>query len=285
MSLEGRLFENIDRFVEKIKEMESREFDVDAGKNSLNRFDEYEILDGKVIMGVDGSQLQPLRDFGIPFGGVQSAGIIVHHGKGEFEVFHRSRIVSDTNLEFERFKLEIETLREGLDSVDLAFFDGSLGALYTAELSDALRKAYRKEIESLIKESERKETPVIGYVDRSFTRDLKLSMYDSIVLSEYLEMYEFTEPIDTKSPLKAVYFKLNPLLPVRIEIPEWCTDILKEIIEIVYAESRLGSTGAYPYILERAHVNARISEKEKSAFVKAIKSTGISFKFLSKVVE
>ncbi len=285
MSLDGRLFENIERFIEKIREIESKEIEISVKKNSINKFDEYEILDGKTIMGVDGSQLPPLRDFGIPFGGVQSAGIIVHHGKGEFEVFHRSKIVSETNLEFERFKLEIETLKEKLDSVDLAFFDGSLGAFYTIELSESLRKAYQNEIESLIKESERFGTPVIGYVDRSFTRDLGFSIYDSIILSEYLSMYEYTEPIDTKSPLKAIYFKSNPLLPVRIEIPEWCGDISTEIIEIVYAESKLGSTGAYPYILERAHANAIISEKEKSAFVKAVKSMGISFKFVSKVME
>ncbi len=285
MSLEGRLFENIDRFVEKIREMESERFEIRVEKRIVERSDEYEILDGVRVIGVDGSQISPLRDFGIPFGGVQSAGVLIHHGKGDYEVIHRSKIVSDTNLDLERFRLEIEVLKENLERADYAFFDGSLGAFYTVELSDALRKAYQAEIEGLIERSEKLEIPVIGYVDRSFTRDLKFSIYDSILLSDYLQMYEYTAPINTKSPLKAIYFKSNPLLPVRIEIPEWCMKMYDEIVEVVYAESRLGSTGAYPYILERAHSNARISEKEKDAFVRAVKSLGISFKFVSKVME
>ena len=285
MSLDGRLFENIDRFVEKIREMESERFEISVEKNAVRRFDEYEILDGVRVIGVDGSQISPLRDFGIPFGGVQSAGVLIHHGKGEYEVIHRSKIVSDANLDLERFRLEVETLKESLERADYAFFDGSLGAFYTVELSEALKRAYQAEIESLIEKSEKLETPVIGYVDRSFTRDLKFSVYDSILLSDYLQMYEYTAPIDTKSPLKAIYFKSNPFLPVRIEIPEWCVKMYDEIVEVVYAESRLGSTGAYPYILERAHANARISEKEKDAFVRAVKSLGISFKFVSKVME
>ena len=285
MSFKGRLFENIGRFVEKIKDLESERFEIGTEKRKIERSDEYSILDDVAVIGVDGSQMSPLRDFGIPFGGVQSAGVIIHHGKGEFDVIYRSKIVSDTNLDFERFRIEVEVITESLDRVDYAFFDGSLGAFYTAELSEALRKAYQREIESLIRVSEKSETPVIGYVDRSFTRDLKFRVYDSVALSEYLEMYEYTAPIDTKSPLKAVYFKSNPMLPVRIEIPEWCMDRCDEIIEVVYAESRLGSTGAYPYILERAHIYARISEKEKDAFVKAVKSHGISLKFISKVIE
>ena len=285
MSLDGRLFENIDRFVERIREIQSQEFEVKIEKRKIRRLNEYQILDDLAVLGVDGSQLPPLRDFGIPFGGVQSAVIVVHHGRGKFEVFHKSKIVSDTNLEFERFRLDVEVMKDSMAKADFAFFDGSLRALYTTELSEALRKAYQREIESLINESERLETPVIGYVDRSFTRDLRFSIYDSMLLSDYLEIYEYTHPIGTNTPLKAVYFKLSPLLPARIEIPEWCESMLDEIIEVVYAESKLGSTNAYPYILERAHANARISEREKNAFLRAVKSMGISFKFVSKVIE
>ncbi len=285
MSLDGRLFENIDVYVEKIRKLKSEKFEVKVQKRKIRRMNEFQILDDLKVLGVDGSQLQPLRDFGIPFGGVQAAGIILHHGKGEFQVFHRSKVVSDTNIDFERFRLEIEVMKDNLERADIAFFDGSLRALYTAELSEALKKAYQREIESLLKKSERLEIPVIGYVDRSFTRDLGFSIYDSMVLSDYLEIYEFTSPLNTDTPLKALYFKLTPFLPARIEIPEWCEHVIDEIVEVVYAESRLGSTNAYPYILERAHSYAKISEREKSAFLRALKSMGISFKFISKVIE
>ena len=201
MSLDGRLFENIDVYVEKIRKLKSEKFEVKVQKRKIRRMNEFQILDDLKVLGVDGSQLQPLRDFGIPFGGVQAAGIILHHGKGEFQVFHRSKVVSDTNIDFERFRLEIEVMKDNLERADIAFFDGSLRALYTAELSEALKKAYQREIESLLKKSERLEIPVIGYVDRSFTRDLAFGIYDSMVLSDYLEIHEFTRSLNTDRPL------------------------------------------------------------------------------------
>lgn len=285
MSMDGRLFDNIHVFLRRVEEIGQKDFEITLTKKKVRRTDEFEILHGVRVLGVDGSQIAPLRDFGIPFGGVQAAGIVVHHGKGKFDVSFRSRIVSETNLELERFKLEVEMIRNNLERVDYAFYDGSLGALYTSELSEALKKAYQKEIDDLIRLSEKLETPVIGYVDRSYTRDLGLSIYDSYALSDYLSLYEYTQTVKTRSPLLAVYFKSNPSLPARLEIPEWCEDIVDEIVEVVYAECRFGSTSGYPYILERAHKNARISEREKMAFVSLIKSYGISFKYISKVIE
>ncbi len=285
MSMEGKLFDNIHEFLKRIEEIGQRKMAVDVETNRIRRTDEFEILDGVRVLGVDGSQIAPLKDFGIPFGGVQAAGITVYHGKGEFNVAFRSKIVSETNLELERFRLEVEMIRDSLGKVDYAFYDGSLGALYMAELSETLKREYQKEIDSLVRLSEKHGTPVIGYVDRSYTRDLGLSMYDSYALSDHLDLYEYTGPVKTRSPLIAIYFKSNPSLPARLEIPEWCEDIVDEIVEIVYAECRLGSTSGYPYILERAHKNAKISEKEKMAFVGLIKSYGISFKYISKVIE
>ncbi|AKG91699.1 NurA domain [Geoglobus ahangari] len=285
MSMEGRLFDNIHEFVRRVEEIRSRKFDVWVEKRRISRSDEFEILDGLRVLGVDGSQIAPLKDFGIPFGGVQSAGILVHHGSGRYDVRFRSRLISDTNLEFERFRLEIEMVKENLGEVDYAFYDGSLGAPYMYELNEALKRAYRMEIDELLRLSERLGVPVIGYVDRSYMKDLRMGVYDTYVLSDHLSLYEYTSPIQTGSPMLAVYFRPNPSLPVRVEIPAWCEEMVDEIMEVVYAECRLGSTSGYPYILERAHKNARISEKEKKAFVSVLKSAGISFKYMSKVIE
>ncbi|WP_456369218.1 DNA double-strand break repair nuclease NurA [Geoglobus sp.] len=285
MSMDGRLFDNIHEFLRRVEEIRKKEFRIAVDRRKIRRTDEFEILDGVRVIGVDGSQISPLKDFGIPYGGVQAAGILVHHGRGSHDVKYRSKIISDTNLELERFRLEVELIKDSLDRVDYAFYDGSLGALYTSELSEPLKRAYQKEIDELVKISEETQTPVIGYVDRSYTRDLGLSIYDSYALSDYLSLYEYTEPVGTRSPLLAVYFKTNPSLPARLEIPEWCRSILDEIVEVVYAECRLGSTSGYPYILERAHTYARISEREKMAFVSIVKSSGVSFKYISKVME
>ncbi len=282
--MEGKLFDNLEKFIEKIREIRERDYRIDIEKRGVELRDEFEILDGLRVLGVDGSQINPLKDFGIPFGGVQSAGITVYHGKGDYDVSYKSRIVLDTNMELERFRLEVEMIKSKIDSIDYAFFDGSLGAFYTSELSEALKKAYQKEIDSLIELSEKFEVPVIGYVDRSYTRDLGYPVYDSYLLADCLELYEYTSPIKTKSPLNAIYFKSNPSLPSRIEIPEWCSSKAGDIMKVVFAECRLGSTSGYPYILERAHYYARVDEREKRAFVRLVKSSGVSFKYLSKVI-
>ncbi len=283
MSFDGKLFDNLVKFKDKIDEISKTDVEVNIEKEKIGSKNAFEILNDVKISGVDGSQISPLKDFGIPFGGVQAARIWIHHGKGLHNIRYKSDIVYESNLDLERFKLEIELARESLEISDFVFYDGSLSVLYTMELSEVLSRAYKKEIDKVIGLSEKLETPIIGYVDRSYTRDLGLRIYDSYVLSDYLSLYEFTKPIRTKSPMLAFYFKSNPSLPVRIEIPEWCRNLYKRIAEIVYAECMLGSTTGYPYILERAHKYAKIDEKEKLAFVKAIKSFKISFKYISKI--
>ncbi|AIY90633.1 DNA double-strand break repair nuclease NurA [Geoglobus acetivorans] len=282
---EGKLFENLPEFVKVAKSLRAEKIRFKAEKRIIGSLDEFEVLDGLRILGADGSQISPLKEFGIPIGGVQSAGITVHHGKGEFEVKYLNKIVFDQYLELERFRLEVEIIKQNLEKVDFAFYDGSLSALYLSELSERLSMQYRKEIEELVMLSEKYQTPVIGYADRSYMRDLGLGIYDSYVLSDFLDISEYLPAIRTSSPLIAMYIKVNPSLPVRVEIPEWCEGMQDEIAKVIMAECRLGSTKGYPYILERAHKYAKISEGEKRAFMRAVKSSGISFKYISKVIE
>uniref|UniRef100_A0A7C4W421 DNA double-strand break repair nuclease NurA n=1 Tax=Geoglobus ahangari TaxID=113653 RepID=A0A7C4W421_9EURY len=290
MSFEGKLFDNIVKFKEKIEELSRQDIEKIEklqeilAKNSIKRKNSFDILRDLKVSGIDGSQISPLKDFGIPFGGVQAARVWIHHGKGDYDIKYKSNIVYESNIEFERFKLEMELVRDCLEISDVVFYDGSLSVLYTMELSESLSRAYRREIDSVLFLSEKYETPVIGYVDRSYIKELGFSIYDSYILADYLNLYEFTNPIETKkSPLLAFYFKSNPTLPARIEIPKWCENLYRKIAEIVYAECVMGSTTGYPYILERAHKYAKIDEKEKSAFVRAVKSFKISFKYLSKM--
>ena len=288
MSFEGKLFDNIAKFKEKIEELSRNIERIEKlreilTKNSIKRKNPFDILRDLKVSGVDGSQISPLKDFGIPFGGVQAAGIWIHHGRGDYDIRYKSDIVYE-NVDFERFKLEMELVRDCLPISDIVFYDGSLSIPYTMEMGESLSRAYRREIDKVLSLSEEYGTPLVGYVDRSYVKELGFRIYDSYILSDYLNLYEFTNPIETKkSPILAFYFKLNPTLPARIEIPKWCVDICKKIAEIVYAECIVGSTSGYPYILERAHKYAKIDEKEKRAFIKAIKSFKISFKYISKM--
>ena len=92
---ESRVFDSIPillRFVGSLKpqplEVEKRAIEVGAKKHwHLN------ILNGKRIVGVDGSQLRHLREFGIPFGAVQVAKFSVVHGEGDYDIRFKSKWV------------------------------------------------------------------------------------------------------------------------------------------------------------------------------------------------
>ncbi|RLI88186.1 MAG: hypothetical protein DRO98_03455 [Archaeoglobales archaeon] len=251
------------------------------------------VLKGKRVVGVDGSQIMPLREVGIPVGAVQVAKIFVVHGEGVSDVKHYSAFVPiEGNVDLKRFQMEAEVLMEEMDGKSWLFFDGSFIPTFSAELSDELRKEYFKAMSSLIKASEETETPLIGYVDRSYAKDLARTLgfdvYDTFLLSEMKPM-TYTEPL--LSPRKEVgeicyaYMRITPSPPVRIEYPLWMKEkgMHHEAMEIVAAECMLGSTRGYPYILERAHAHAVISNEERATFMKVIGSRGVSFKWMSKL--
>ncbi len=247
-------------------------------------------LDGIRAVGVDGSQIMPLREIGIPVGAVQVAKVVVVHGRGSSHLRHYSAFVPmEDNVDLRRFQMEAETLMEEMDGKSWLFFDGSFIPTFSAELSDVLRRKYLDVMSSLLKKSEETETPLIGYVDRSYAKDLARTtgsgISDAFLLSE-MKMMTYTEPF--LSPRKEVgdicffYMRLTPSFPVRVEYPPWMRDNHIMVARIIAAECMLGSTRGYPYILERAHAHAVISNEERRAFMKVIGSRGVSFKWMSK---
>ncbi len=284
MRFNGKLIENVSKFREFAKKVERDVAPPNVEKFKVELKDVKGFLKGLKVSGVDGSQISPLKDFGLPFGGVQAARITVKHGCGEFDLKYKSGIAHESNLELERFKLEMEMVREAMDSETHIFYDGSFSVFYTSDMSERLRREYTKEVENVIKLSEETETPIIAYVDRSYSRDLQLGTFDAYVLKSYLGLFEYTEPLKTRSPLCFVYFKVTPTLPVRVEFPEWMKNDVHELMKVVLAECLISSTAGYPYILERAHKYAVISEREKEEFVRAVGVKDVSYKFVSKVI-
>jgi len=249
-----------------------------------------EALNGIRAVGVDGSQIMPLREIGIPVGAVQVAKVVVVHGEGSSDLKHYSAFVPmEDNVDLRRFQMEAETLMEEMDGKSWLFFDGSFIPTFSAELSDNLRRKYLSAMSSLLKKSEETGTPLIGYVDRSYAKDFvgitRSDIYDAFLLSE-MKIMTYTESF--LSPRKDVgnicffYMRLTPSLPVRVEYPPWMRGEHSMVARIIAAECMLGSTRGYPYILERAHTHAVISNEERDTFMKVVGSRGVSFKWVSK---
>ncbi|MBO8182269.1 MAG: DNA double-strand break repair nuclease NurA [Archaeoglobus sp.] len=297
---ESRVFDSIPillRFVGSLKpqplEVEKRAIEVGAKKHwHLN------ILNGKRIVGVDGSQLRHLREFGIPFGAVQVAKFNVVHGERDYSVAFKSKWVGlESNLDLERFNLELEALFEEMGGESYLFYDGSFVLSFVSQLRRDLREKYIDAINLLLKKSKETSTPLFGFVEKSYARDIARDIaevyYDALALTETLKPLEYTEPrICEREVAKAYkekvcfsYLSLNRFSPVRVEYPEWMVDRIDEFMKVVAAECMVGSTKNYPYVLERAHRYAVIREAEREAigriFSKISGSTG-SLKWISK---
>ncbi len=244
------------------------------------------VLKGLRVVGVDGSQIKPLREFGIPIGAVQVAAYSVDHGFGKWNVNYLSKILKlEENVDVVRYSMEMYMLKKKMDGKSYLFYDGSFSPSFAKELNPKICKIYLESARKVLKNSEETKTPVFGYTDRSYAKDIAksfgLDVYDTFLL-EGMDFASYTEPMESGN-LCYSYVKFSPSLPSRIEFPCWMLKKFNSFIKIVFAECLLGSTFAYPFVLERAHKYAVISEKERRTIVEMIKKAKISFKWISKL--
>ncbi len=307
MKFEGSLMSQINKFKELVDQYYSQLEELKKvaeeklSKIPIFRIESKEkwyldVLDGRKVVGVDGSQITPLKEVGIPLGAVQVAKVVIVHGIGKSDITHYSAFVPmEENVDLTRFRMEVETLMEEMDGNGWLFFDGSFILSFTTELNRRLREEYINSITALLKKSRETQTPIIGYVDRSYAKDLAKDLgieqiYDAYLLSDKMDLMTYTPPfrchrddVEMSEEVSYAYLRVSPSLPVRIEYPSWMEDMHDEIIRVVVAECMLGSTKGYPYILERAHHYSSIGGKEKMSFMKAVGSHNISFKWMSKL--
>jgi len=148
-----------------------------------------EILRGKTVAAVDGSQVYASRGYSVPIGLAQ-AGLIVnrHTGvdgysascrlslvlPGEFEEHGGMSSYSTVPVSLKRHQLEcraiIDFMRSSPGSV--VFFDGSLVLSFISQLEDKARKQYAASVIELMEASENTRTPVIAYTDMSLNKDI-----------------------------------------------------------------------------------------------------------------
>ncbi len=294
-SFDGSLIENIPRFRDLLEEYGRS---IEEKRRSLgNKLIEFldlrriegrrgwwlKFLDRKRVVGVDGSQISPMRELGIPIGVVQVAKFWVIHGIGKYGVNYKTAFVGvEQSMDLVRFELEMNVLKEEMDGKSWLFIDGSLSPFPSDQ---RLRDSYISKTREIVEVSEDTKTPVVGHVDKSFSKDLAkslgLDVYDVFLLSGIMEPFSYTRPFGDW--IKYTYVSVYPTAPVRVEYPAWMEDMHDEVVRMVVAECLLGKTRGYPYVLERAHNYSCIDAKARTNFMKAIKSYSISMKWISKI--
>ena len=151
------------------------------------------VLAGATTVGVDGSQLIPSKEYGVPVGMVQIAWFENRHdSKGSYVKDARVEVLAGEQLanhqemrtledrlfhgepvNQRRFALEIEKVLDYLkalpsEPVSLILFDGSLVASFASQMRTESRNAYVRPLVRALHTSTQTHLPMVGYIDTSY---------------------------------------------------------------------------------------------------------------------
>ena len=282
-------------------------------------------LSERTVFAADGSQAYFQKETTLPLGVVQIGWFENPHSserdyeKGaEVELLTPKDLLEnqeeplnpETRIGEKRFRLEVRRVKQFIESkrgweengekMPVAFFDGTLLVSFSLPVS-GLQDSFHDELIELIDLSEECRIPVIGYVARSFAKDLvalvrffhpdadETTVYDSAILnssddilsswgdrtvffhSKRKGLEKFSD-VDTNQPkVGFVYMKAGSGEIARLDIPNWVyqKELLSETIDIVRAECVIGL--GYPYCLETADATALISVNARNRFLAMLK--------------
>ncbi len=291
----------------------------------------HEILENRTTFAADGSQLYAEKDTSLPVGAIQIGWFENPHSVTEryeknayFEILSPKVLLEmqdepmnpETRVGEKRFHAEVEKTREFLNKkkdwrtrgerMPLAFFDNTLLVSFSLPQTD-LQNSFLTAAVNLVKLSRETEVPLVGYVDRSFSRDLihlldafsgnrrddNRTLYDATVLHSEREnnsavltnwgdrtcfchsdrkgLNMFIDPETDKSLVGFVYLQTTAdNTPARLDIPAWIYEngLLDEVIDTVRAECVIGL--GYPYVLETADQTALITMRDREIFLRAL---------------
>ena len=290
-----------------------------------------EILQNRTTFAADGSQLFSERDVSLPVGAIQIGWFENPHDQARryeksayFEILspevllqeQEEPIIPETRVGERRFHAEVEKASEFLlkkrgwqtrgERMPLAFFDGTLLVSFSLPQTD-LQETFIKRMVGLVKLSCETEVPIVGYVDRSYARDLmnlldaladvqtsnKQTLYDANIL--HASTADFSQTLTNWGDRTCFCFSkrkgLNlfldentgePLVgftylqttgegaPARLDVPVWIYEngFLDEVLDVVRAECVIGL--GYPYALETADQTAVITMRDREVFLRAL---------------
>ena len=284
----------------------------------------FRILRNRTTFAADGSQLFAEREVSLPVAAIQIGWFENPHSEtlpyeksASFFVLSPGELLSDdepvipeTRVGQRRFEAEVEKAKEFLlkkegwqtrgERMPLAFYDGTL-LLSIALPKTQLQTSFIEKLIELVRLSRATGVPLIGYVDRSYARDL-LSMLDAFngekgapvktlddvsllhtatlrhwgdrtpfCYSRRRGLDAFIDPPTGKSLVGFVYLQTTADgAPARLDIPAWIyeQDLLDEVLDTIRAECIIGL--GYPYALETADQTAVITLRDREIFLQAL---------------
>jgi hypothetical protein len=294
------------------------------------------VLENRTTFAADGSQLYAEKETSLPIAAIQIGWFENPHNSdfgyeknARFFVLSPEKLLSqdepvvpETKVGQYRFEAEIDKAKEFLEKksgwqargerMPLAFYDGTL-LLSTPHPDTGLQAAFTNKLVELVRFSAETEVPIIGYVDRSYARDLltflsnftssladsgRKNLHDTTLLHAEIENYStvlqswgdrtcfcfsnrrglsaFVD-LQTGKPLVGFTYlqTTGDGAPARIDVPAWIYEqgLLEEVLDTVRAECVVGL--GYPYALETADQTALISVRDREIFLRALQDFAV----------
>lgn len=291
----------------------------------------FDVLNKRTTFAADGSQLFVEREVSLPVAAIQIGWFENPHDdtlgyekNARFFVLspedllkdQEEPVIPETRVGQKRFEAEVEKAKEFLikkkgwqargERMPLAFFDGTLLISFALPRTE-LQEGFIKTMVGLAKLSRETKVPIVGYVDRSYARDLlglldafhgaraanKRTVDDASMLhasiseraptlknwgdrtvfcySKRRGLNAFIDERTGKSIVGFCYLQTtsdNP--PARLDVPAWIYEenLLDEVLDTVRAECVIGL--GYPYALETADQTAVINLRDREVFLQAL---------------
>ena len=292
-----------------------------------------DVLRNRTTFAADGSQLFSEREVSLPVGAIQIGWFENPHDataryekNAYFEILspeillqqQEEPVIPETRVGERRFHAEVEKASEFLrrkagwqargERMPLAFFDGTLLVSFSLPQTD-LQETFIKKMVALVRLSRETEVPIVGYVDRSYSRDLthlldslddgapaisnKQTLYDASILQASSEIYArplenwgdrtcfcysrrkglnaFLDEATGASLVGFVYLQTTGEgAPARLDVPAWIYE--RGLLEEVLDAARAECVVGlgYPYALETADQTAVITNRDREIFLRAL---------------
>jgi hypothetical protein len=306
-----------------------------------------ECLRGTTTFAVDGSQLPPWRDASVPIALVQAGLFENPHQPPRPYVKDVTTVLltpdeltateSDTVdmrtgetlgysqliVSLRRFELEVETLVARMEhhaalpdgAPVLALYDGSLIVSFALKMAPPYRDRYVAAARRLLEASEKYRTPLIGYIDTSYARDIVTmvtrlaredelpptrGVHDALLWWRSLAWGDRSPAFisarddlarmgygEQQGDVAFVYFQAaRDRPPARVEFPRWmlASGQLDAVMDALRAETVAGN--GYPYPIEAADAVAVISAADRAQFYATFQDfaerSGLAFGFSRK---
>jgi hypothetical protein len=146
-----------------------------------------EVLKGRNVAAVDGSQIYPSRHISVPIGLVQACTVVNSHGEKRFSTSSKLHLMLPADFEqngnyvfaqapvsTRRFELECRQIGEFMRSSpgDMIFLDGSLVLSFIRQQDESEQAKYVNAVVGMLDVAEETRSPLIAYTDMSLSKDL-----------------------------------------------------------------------------------------------------------------